>query len=96
MKTVELTSGEKAIPVITKTYLTFPRVVYIWGDLIHRGSLSYSSKKSEVMKEIRRHIWYQGITTYSDWYEDTDDIPVLNAIYDDLRPIVKEMFSELL
>lgn len=95
MRTVELTDGRKAIPVVTKTYLHKDRVISIVTDLIFHDQLSYDSKKSEMIKAIRKHLWWQGVSVYAIWYEDTDDTPVINDIREKVVPIIEKLFPEL-
>lgn len=97
MKTVVLTNEEIAIPVITKTFLTRSRVIALLADISYNEKgLDFSNlSKKEAMVKIRNHIWYQGLTTYPDWYEDTDDIPYWNEQYELATKYIESKFQEL-
>ena len=98
MKTVTMVKGDErfeAIPLVVKFYMSKNRLITIWSDLIHKGDLTFESKKSEVIAEIRSHLRFQGYSVYNDWYEDTDETPVINGIIENLEPIVEKMFPEL-
>ncbi len=95
MKVVELTNGKIAIPVHTTTFLHFDRMVGIVADLIYHGRLTFESRKSDIMKEVRSHLYMQGISVYGDWYEDTDATPIINESYPDVEKLVKKQFPEI-
>jgi len=95
MKTVELVSGPKAIVIITKTFLTKDRLQSIVTDLIFHDNLTYESSKSEMIKGVRGHLKWQGQSTYDDWYEDTQETPVINDIRKKVGPIIEKLFPEL-
>lgn len=94
MKTVELTNGKRAIPMNIKVYMTEERMVKVITDLVHKGTLDLSEKKSKILKEVRSHLWFQGQTVYGDWYEDTDETEPINRLYEKVEPFVKQMFPE--
>ena len=96
MKTVELTNGNIAIPVITRTFLTRAKLAAIMADLAFHGTICLDKvSKKELMDAVRGHIKYQGVTTYPDWYEDTDDTPTLNALYSQALEYIDKFFKEL-
>lgn len=94
MKTVKLTNGKRAIPMNIKVYMTEEKMVQVITDLVHQGTLDLSENKSKILKEVRRHLWFQGQTVYSDWYEDTDETEPINRLYEKVEPFVKQMFPE--
>ena len=96
MRTVKLTSGKVAIPLITKTFITRKRMIDILVDLAFNEKIDLGvASKSEAIKAIREHIFFQGITTYCDWYEDTDATPKINKLYPLTRAFVSAKFPEL-
>lgn len=95
MRTVDNRNGETAIPIVTKTYLTKNRLAKIWTDLIYHGELNINSKKSKIIKKVRTHLWWQGITTYTDWYEDTGETEKINDIYKEVCLKITSVFPEL-
>ena len=97
MKTVELTTGDKAIPVNIKHYVTKETMVSIVTDVVFHKNLNENElRKSEVISLLRTHLFYQGKTTYCDWYEDTVETPVINGLRRKVEKIITEMFPELI
>jgi len=96
MKTVELKDGDLAITIITKTYVTKKRMASILSNLAFYGKIDLEhTTKSDVIKAIREHISYQGLTTYCDWYEDTQDTEFINALYIESLRFIEVAFPEL-
>lgn len=95
MKSVELKNGAFAIPVNIKVYLHKDRMIKIVTDLIHKEFINFESSKSEIIKNVRSHLYSQGVSVYDDWYEDTDETPVINELYERVEPWISELFPEI-
>ena len=96
MKTVELTSNEKAIPIVTKTYLTKKLMASLISELVFTNQINLeSTSKSEVIKSVRYVLWHQGIKPYDEWHEDTEHQELLNSLYEDSLRFVEIAFPEL-
>ena len=96
MKTVKLTTGEKAIPIITKTFLTKNRLASLLSEIVFVGKINLeNTSKREVIKEVRDVIWYQGIKPYDEWHEDSEHQELLNSLYEDSLKFVEIAFPEI-
>ena len=95
MKHITFVSGEKAIPLIIRHRLKANEIAYIFADLIFHEKITIDIGKADLIREIRNHLWYQGTTVYTDWYEDTEATPVINDIIEATLKRVAELFPEL-
>ena len=96
MKTVELKSNKTAIVIISKQFLTKDLAVKILGDsCFNNGLLFEKLTKKRAIEIIKYHLWYQGITAYSDWYEDTEHQEKINECYKLADKYVSRKFPEL-
>jgi len=96
MKTVELKTGEQAITVNVKHYIRRQVMIDLITDVVHNKDLDENKlTKSKVMEHLRDHLFYQGRTTYCDWYEDTDQTPIINEIHKRVVKVIDNLFPEL-
>lgn len=96
MKTVRLNTGELSIPIVIKSFITKTKMIKILADIVHSKSLDlHNMNKKEIMQEIRGHVKFQGVTVYTDWYEDTIETPIINDIITEVEAFVEDKFPEL-
>ena len=96
MKTVELKSNEKAILLITKTYLTKKLMASLISELVFTNILDLeNTSKSEVIKAVREVLHRQGVKPYDEWHEDTEHQELLNSLYEDSLRFIEIAFPEL-
>lgn len=100
MRTVKLTSGKIAIPVIPrKVFITHSKMVSILTDCAYRGEIENfeTLSKSSAMAAVRNHLFFYGISISLDFY-DSDAIDIIdgwNAMYKKAEEYVISTFPKL-
>lgn len=83
------------LTITTEHKLSKADIVRIFADLVlMRKIVPEKIQKNNLLRLIKNHLKYQGITTQENWYEITECKEQLDEIKARVTPIVDQMFKD--